>query len=606
MSRHSYDVFGWGCFSHPLHHISSNNLLLKYGGWNTLYYNTGNVQVNRGDTTYPIRLYSVGDRPTNWSITVAGVPCSGGLNDDGGGAALKPAAGTGDSYAASGYWTFKYDASENDVGDIVEITATPLDGEKKPMAAPLEFKLQIVSASTPQWLAVGAAYVYDPGVNDGSGTGWSWSKSALTLTLDGYEGAGIYVNDSQNCDLTISLTGDNTITTSGSNTGLSARNVTLKGSGSLTLDCQVSTMRGIRADSVTVEGGSLSVIMAAKNDMWLSATGAERTLNIGPGANSVLLQCSEDYTGACNAAVTVNKPSGVAHYEYKSDLLYAYGTALPTPVVTIDGPDTVTVGAAADLTANIQPWMAGMTVYNASGTEVEGTYTYAWADKDDGGFSATSQTLNRPAGEIGTPGASGRYLCTVTYANTALGSGTTSGTSEIHTLTVVAAGVTVSGRVKSYNPGNAITIQLKQGAEVKYTTTIAAESGSGQVTQDFSFSTVAAGTYDLVITKGGHLTYTVAGVVVGSSDLDLTTNSKDYISTMTLLAGDVNMDGKVNESDVSVIRYSSNINKLISEAANKLTDVNGDGKVNESDVSVVRYSTHINKSEANCTYAYAE
>lgn len=585
---------------------SSNNLLLKYGGWNTRYYNTGNVQVNQGDTTYPIRLYSVGDRPTNWSITVDGVPWSGGLNDDGGGAALKPAAGTGDSYTASGYWTFKYDASKNTVGDIVEITATPLDGEKKPMAAPLKFNLEIVPADTPQQLVIGAAYVYDPGVHDGSGTGWSWSKSARTLTLDGYDGAGIYVNDSQNCDLTISLTGDNTITTSGHNTGLGARNMTLEGSGSLNLDCEASTVRGIRADSVTVNGGSLSVIMEAGNDMWLSATGAERTLNIGPGANSVLLQCSEDYTGTANAAVTVNKPSGVAHYEYKNDLLYAYGTALPTPVVTIDGPDTVTVGAAVELTANIQPWMADMTVYNASGTEVEGTYTYAWADKDDGGFSATSQTLNRPASEIGTPGASGRYLCTVTYANTALGSGITSGTSEIHTLTVVAAGVTVSGRVKSYNPGNAITIQLKQGAEVKYTTTIAAESGSGQVTQDFSFSTVAAGTYDLMITKGGHLTYTVTGVVVGSSDLDLTTNSKEYISTMTLLAGDVNMDGKVNESDVSVIRYSSNINKLISEAANKLTDVNGDGKVNESDVSVVRYSTHINKSEANCTYAYAE
>lgn len=585
---------------------SSNNLLLKYGGWNTRYYNTGNVQVNRGDTTYPIRLYSVGDRPTNWSITVDGVPWSGGLNDDGGGAALKPAAGTGDSYTASGYWTFKYDASKNAVGDIVEITATPLDSNKDAMAAPLKFDLQIVPANTPQQLVIGAAYVYDPGVNDGSGTGWSWSKSALTLTLDGYGGAGIYVNDSQNCDLTISLTGDNTITTSGYNTGLSARNVTLEGSGSLNLDCEASTVRGIRADSVTVEGGSLSVIMEAGNDMWLSATGAERTLNIGPGANSVLLQCGEDYKGTANAAVTVNKPSGVAHYEYKNDLLYAYGTALPTPVVTIDGLDTVTVGEAVDLVANIQPWMAGMTVYNASGTEVEGTYTYVWADKDDGGFAYDQQTLNRPAGEIGTPGASGRYLCTVTYANAALGSGTTSGTSEIHTLTVVAAGVTVSGRVKSYNPGNAITIQLKQGAEVKYTTTIAAESGSGQVTQDFSFSTVAAGTYDLVITKGGHLTYTVTGVVVGSSDLDLTTNSKDYISTMTLLAGDVNMDGKITESDVSAIRYSSNINKETSTAATPLADVNGDGRVTESDVSVVRYAQHINKSEANCTYTYAE
>jgi len=176
--------------------------------------------------------------------------------------------------------------------------------------------------------------------------------------------------------------------------------------------------------------------------------------------------------------------------------------------------------------------------------------------------------------------------------------------SVTYTYTKV-AGVTVSGRVKSYNPGNAVTIQLKQGAEVKYTTTIAAESGSGQVTQDFSFSTVAAGTYDLVVTKDGHLPYTVTGVVVGSSDLDLTTNSKEYISTMTLLAGDINGDGKINEVDVSVIRYGSNINKQTSEAANKLADVNGDGKVNEADVSTVRYAQHINKSTTDCTYTYA-
>lgn len=580
---------------------SSNNLLLKYGGWNTRYYNTGNVQVNRGDTTYPIRLYSVGDRPTNWSITVDGVLWEGGLNDDGGGAALKPAAGTGGSYAASGYWTFKYDASKNDVGDIVEIIATPLDSNKDAMAAPLKFNLEIVPADTPQWLAIGAAYLYDPGVNDGSGTGWSWSKSALTLTLDDYGGAGIYVNDSQNCDLTISLTGDNTITTSGSNTGLGARNVTLEGSGSLNLDCEASTVRGIRADSVTVEGGSLSVIMEAGNDMWLSATGAERTLNIGPGANSVLLQCSEDYTGTANAAVTVNKPSGVAHYEYKSDLLYAYGTALPTPVVTIEGPDTVTDGAAVELTANIQPWMAGMKVYNASGTEVEGTYTYAWADKDDGGFSATSQTLNRPAAEIGTPGASGRYLCTVTYANTALGSGTTKGTSDIHTLTVKAAGVTVSGTAVSWNDtDNAVFLlydsstsdtdikaDMKLASPEKALAYTAAKGGVAQnadgkrYDQTFSFSTVPAGTYKLAIYKPGKYVPKIITVIVGSSDAALG-------EVKLWLYGDVNYDGVVNTADgMAIYRKAAGKSSVFDLSADSdillSADINFDGVINTAD-----------------------
>lgn len=167
-------------------------------------------------------------------------------------------------------------------------------------------------------------------------------------------------------------------------------------------------------------------------------------------------------------------------------------------------------------------------------------------------------------------------------------------------------GVTVSGKITSYNPGNATTVELRQGDTVKYSTTITKTTGSGQVTQNFTIPAVAAGTYDLVVTKPGHLPYTVTGVVVGSSDLDLTTNSKEYISTMTLLAGDVDGDGNINETDVSIIRYASNINKDASAAANPLTDMDGDGSVNESDVSIVRYSTHINKSTSHCTYGYAE
>ena len=166
-------------------------------------------------------------------------------------------------------------------------------------------------------------------------------------------------------------------------------------------------------------------------------------------------------------------------------------------------------------------------------------------------------------------------------------------------------GYSVSGQVASYNPGNATTVQLKQGDAVKYTTTIAATTGSGQVTQSFSIEGVAAGTYDLVVTKAGHLTYTITGVVVESDNVDLTADTSKVYSTITLLCGDVDGDGNINESDVSVIRYASNINKPVSSAANPLADVDGDGNVNESDVSIVRYAVHINKNTGHCTFVYA-
>ena len=166
------------------------------------------------------------------------------------------------------------------------------------------------------------------------------------------------------------------------------------------------------------------------------------------------------------------------------------------------------------------------------------------------------------------------------------------------------AGVAVSGKVTSYNPNNATTIQLMQGGKEQHKTTIAKTTGSGQVTQDFSFPAVAAGTYDLVVTKSAHLKYTVKNVTVGSTPLDLTKHSKAAISTITLLCGDINGDGSINEDDVSIIRYANNINKSTAVADNKLADINGDGSVNEDDVSIVRYSSHINKGVTACTYSF--
>ena len=166
------------------------------------------------------------------------------------------------------------------------------------------------------------------------------------------------------------------------------------------------------------------------------------------------------------------------------------------------------------------------------------------------------------------------------------------------------AGVAVTGKVKSYNPNNATTIQLMQGGKEQYKTTIVKTTGSGQVTQDFSIPAVAAGTYDLVVTKPGHLTYTVTGVVVENDPLDLTTLTGKAYSTITLLCGDINGDGSINEDDVSIIRYANNINKSTADADNKLADINGDGSVNEDDVSIVRYSSHINKGVTACTYDF--
>ena len=156
----------------------------------------------------------------------------------------------------------------------------------------------------------------------------------------------------------------------------------------------------------------------------------------------------------------------------------------------------------------------------------------------------------------------------------------------------------VSGKVVSYNPGNATTIQLMRGGTEQYKTTIAATTGSGQVTKNFTLAGVLPGTYDLVVTKPGHLKYTVTGVVVGDDPLDLTKHSNAAISTITLPAGDVNGDGTINSKDLNEIWSPANYLKNVTDAdVNPLTDLNGDGTINSKDLNIVWKAENYLKSE---------
>ena len=172
------------------------------------------------------------------------------------------------------------------------------------------------------------------------------------------------------------------------------------------------------------------------------------------------------------------------------------------------------------------------------------------------------------------------------------------------TVPVKAKGVEVGGMVKSYNPGNATTIQLMQDGAEKYSTTIAADTGSGQKEQNFTFNAVAAGTYDLVVTKAGHLTYTIKNVVVGDTPLDLMTHTNAAISAITLLAGDVNGDGSINATDLNIVWNAANFNKAVADVNNRLTDVNGDGAVNATDLNNVWNAANFNKGTGDCTFDF--
>ena len=162
----------------------------------------------------------------------------------------------------------------------------------------------------------------------------------------------------------------------------------------------------------------------------------------------------------------------------------------------------------------------------------------------------------------------------------------------------------VSGTVKSYNPNNATTIQLMQGGKEQYKTTIAKTTGSGQVEQNFSFDAVAAGTYDLVVTKPGHLTYTVKNVVVGSTDLDLTTLTDKPYSTITMLCGDIAKNGYIDFADYQELLSPANYGKKTTDTGvNALADLNGNGYIDFADYQILLSSQHYGKSAVTVDFA---
>ena len=164
------------------------------------------------------------------------------------------------------------------------------------------------------------------------------------------------------------------------------------------------------------------------------------------------------------------------------------------------------------------------------------------------------------------------------------------------------AGVAVTGKVTSYNPNNPTTVELRQGGAVKYTATIDAATGSGQVTQDFSFNAVAAGTYDLVVTKDGHLSYTVKGVVVGDSPLDLTAMTGKPYQTITLLCGDIDGNGFINSTDLGIILKGQNYGKSTATAGDKAADLDGNGFINSTDLGIVLQGQHYGKSAVSVNF----
>jgi len=147
----------------------------------------------------------------------------------------------------------------------------------------------------------------------------------------------------------------------------------------------------------------------------------------------------------------------------------------------------------------------------------------------------------------------------------------------------------VYGKITTYNPSVATTVELVSDGETVYSFTLEVMEGNGQLTQDFSISDVEEGVYDLVVTKEGHLSYTVSGIIV--EDVDVLIDGP-----LVLVSGDVNGDGRVDLKDVTALTSTNTYGLSYDEAEMKSADMNGDKCFDLKDLTIITSGTNYGKA----------
>lgn len=153
----------------------------------------------------------------------------------------------------------------------------------------------------------------------------------------------------------------------------------------------------------------------------------------------------------------------------------------------------------------------------------------------------------------------------------------------------------ISGFVKTYNPSVSTDIALVRDGEIIYSYTIVSTDGMGQITQEFILSDVERGYYDLVVTKVGHLSYTVEGIEIDGEDVAL-----DFV--LALITGDVNGDGRVDLKDITALTSTNTYGLSYDMAETKTADVNGDRCFDLKDLSIITSETNYGKAPVVVEY----
>ena len=453
-------------------------------------------------------------------------------------------------------------------------------------------------------------------LGDANGEGWSWDRDKSTLTLDNYKcDSSVYHLVSTDpkyggfSDLKVVYKGDVEVKQVQYFSDQFLPGMTYKAyddKATLTMrqyDTSGYPWYGLDGD-VTFEGGNVALYPLR----GLVESGKTAKITVKDAAQ-FLVSDEQMEKGQTIGSDVIQWQYTKDYWLYKAadGRVMSCGSAAPAiERVEIEGADTVSQSGSIVLTAQVFPtWLPNAKKYTSTNEEQGAAFTFAYTwDPAIGASAGTTASASDLFGTTLAVGAEKTVKCTAQLKFN--GSSSAAVTSADHTVTVVADGVKVSGQVRSYNPGNSMYVTLyKAGTtEVVNVNHVGSFSGSGQVTQPFSFKSVPKGTYDLVVTKDAHLTYTVKNVKVEGTDLDLTKLTDKAYQTITLLCGDIDGDGWIDFSDYQELLKSTNYGKQTSAVGvNKIADLDGDTWIDFSDYQILLSSQHYGKSAVSVSFA---
>ena len=158
----------------------------------------------------------------------------------------------------------------------------------------------------------------------------------------------------------------------------------------------------------------------------------------------------------------------------------------------------------------------------------------------------------------------------------------------------------MTGTVRGYFADAVTKVSLIRNGTTYKTVTIPRGTDFLETEQSFTLENVRPGKYDLVIEKKGCYTYTVKNI-----DVQANTDLTKTLGTCTLLCGDINADGKINDTDLALLLHAGTFRRTRELAQTTAADCNGDGIIDIVDYAILTDADRFGTDKSECIVSHA-